>query len=193
MILNIEIVPYEVYRNRQTTDAAAWPPGETNSLGVIAALPAGAADEFLGFTSPEADLFRLTGPGGDPARLAAEAVIERLLHQAARRQGGASGLCRAVLITAAGRLPANIGYEDALHHLRQSVEALAIGADVLGVELWLETPAADLLLSPLEMRELIDTINNARCYVCVNTAHVSRFSRVEDWLAVLGRRVAALR
>ena len=89
----------------------------------------------------------------------------------------------------AGRLD----YAEAAHVIYTGLRDMRHAVESSGVRLNLEAGRSGLLLSPLQMREMIDAINSWAVGACVNTATVCAFSRPADWLTTLGRRVRVLR
>jgi hexulose-6-phosphate isomerase len=57
----------------------------------------------------------------------------------------------------------------------------------------LETGIEGGLLSPFELRDIIDTSNSWAVGACVDVARISRLGPPGDWIRVLNRRVSAVR
>ena len=79
----------------------------------------------------------------------------------------------------------NFSYE-LLHHARFDAEAT-------GVAVALEAGVDGYLLSPVELREIIDAANSWAVGVCVDLAHIARIGSPADWLRTLRTRVHAVR
>jgi len=84
-------------------------------------------------------------------------------------------------------------YQAALNFAYQLLRQARFDAEATGVALALEAAAGGSLLSPVELRELIDAANSWAVGACVDTRRVRRVGRVADWLATLGHRVHAFR
>lgn len=66
-------------------------------------------------------------------------------------------------------------------------------AERCGVMIALETGAHGHLLSPIELREVIDAVNSWAIGVCVDVNRIAGFSHPADWIGTLGRRIQAIR
>jgi len=97
-----------------------------------------------------------------------------------------------VTIIPAGRTAPDCDYELAFHHVFQKIRNLVRHAESLSVRFAIENPPAGLLLSPLEMRDLLDALNSPFLGACLNLDHAERFSRASDWLKILDRRIFAI-
>ena len=84
-------------------------------------------------------------------------------------------------------------YQDALNFAYDLLRRLRYEAEATGVALALEPGIGDALLSPTELRDLIDAASSWAVGVCVDVAHVARIGLPSDWLLTLGRRVHAVR
>ena len=84
-------------------------------------------------------------------------------------------------------------YEQAFNSLFDSLERLSEIAERESVMLAMENPGSGLLLSPLELRELIDEINSPYFGICFNPDNVGQSGDPIDWLRILDKRVIALR
>ena len=85
------------------------------------------------------------------------------------------------------------GYTEVLNAVAEGVQDLFETAERCGVVLAVRAPFAGALLSPVEVRELVDSVGTAWVGVCVDVESLVTIGRAEDWLKVLGRRVAAVR
>ena len=84
-------------------------------------------------------------------------------------------------------------YEQAFNSLFDALERLSEIAERESVMLAMENPGSGLLLSPLELRELIDEINSPYLGICFNPDNVGRSGDPIDWLRILDKRVIGLR
>ncbi len=143
-------------------------------------------------TSTQFDLFTLAGLDGEPNQTAARDTVIQFLHRAS-----SGNLDSMVLISAHDRHSVDqVGvndYETAFNSLFQILTELAAAAENLSAPLACENPAAGLLLSPLELRDFIDQINNPYVGVCLNPMHAARLGNPLDWLNILDQRILALR
>ena len=55
--------------------------------------------------------------------------------------------------------------------------------------LGIKNPADAFLLSPVEMRDLVDRVGSPWVQVCLDTAAVQRHGFPADWVETLGRRI----
>lgn len=133
------------------------------------------------FTAPEA---------GDRARAYERAVaaLDRARWLGAR-----------VLVVAAGVVgewnaprPA-VRYEDALLYAYNALRALAYEGEARNVMIAVENGWDRFLLSPVEMRELIDHVNSAWIRVSLSVGHALAFGYPQDWIATLGSRIVCVR
>lgn len=79
----------------------------------------------------------------------------------------------------------NYAYE-LLYHARFETEAA-------GVAVALEAGANSCLLSPVELRQIIDAANSWAAGVCIDVARIRRIGSPTDWLRILTARVHAVR
>ena len=84
-------------------------------------------------------------------------------------------------------------YEEALNFAYQLLHGARYDAEATGVALALEAAAGGCLLSPVELREIIDAANSWAVGACVDVARIARIGQPEDWLATLGRRIHSVR
>ncbi len=85
-----------------------------------------------------------------------------------------------------------IGYQDALNETWQVMRALAFPAEAAGCTLAIRAPLDGCLLSPVETRDLIDSVNAAKPGVCIQADALTNVGRLDDWLATLHQRVVAV-
>jgi L-ribulose-5-phosphate 3-epimerase len=84
-------------------------------------------------------------------------------------------------------------YEQTFNLVFESLEILGGWADRQAVYLAIENPGSGFLLSPLELRGMIDEINNPYLGVCFNPHYAKRLGDSLDWLNILNRRVISVR
>jgi hexulose-6-phosphate isomerase len=81
------------------------------------------------------------------------------------------------------------GYADALVRTYQALERLVPEAERRGVVIALENVWNSFLLSPVELRDLIDRVNAAWVGAYLDVGNVLKYGFPEDWILTLGRRV----
>ena len=96
----------------------------------------------------------------------------------------------AVVVRAADESGVLASYEEAMNNLFYSLEILCRSADNAGVWLLIENPKAGLMLSPLEMRDIIDNMSCPWVGVYFNKKNVAGV-KVEDYQRILGKRIIA--
>ena len=82
-----------------------------------------------------------------------------------------------------------VRYDHAYEHLRDSLQALAPEAEQLGVSVLIENIWNMFLLSPLEMRQLIDEVASPQVAVLFDTGNIVQFGFPEQWIRILGSRI----
>lgn len=82
-----------------------------------------------------------------------------------------------------------VDYERAWDRTVAALRELAPHAEGAGVTLMVEPIWNMFLLSPLEMRRLIDEVGSEFCGVLLDTGNVTLFGFAEQWIRILGRRV----
>lgn len=95
--------------------------------------------------------------------------------------------------TAATAAESALRYGEAAHIVYAVLRDLRNEIESSGVMLNVASGAYGLLLSPLEMRQMIDATNSWAIGACVDVAQVSTFSRPADWITCLGSRIRAVR
>ncbi len=147
-------------------------------------------------TSNDYDLFDLAGEhGGDgdhhTRRDEALARFHDILHLLEARPGRRDML---VLITAGDHRHHLVrAYETAFNQLYAAVKELLEHAAEHSITLALENPGGGILLSPLELRELIDVYNSPFVRIAYNPHHAARLGDAIDWLRLLNARAIAVR
>jgi hexulose-6-phosphate isomerase len=81
-------------------------------------------------------------------------------------------------------------YETALTRTYHALQQLMPEAERRGVTLAVENMWNSFLLSPLEMRDLIDRVNSAWVGVYLDVGNLLRYGMPEDWIRILGRRLS---
>ena len=84
-------------------------------------------------------------------------------------------------------------YQEAINFTSELLRQLRFGAEAAGVALALEGGADGCLVSPVELRELINAANSWAVGVCIDVNRIARISAPTDWLATLSHRVQAVR
>lgn len=84
-------------------------------------------------------------------------------------------------------------YQEAINLAYQLLHRVRMDAEGSGVVVALEAGRGGCLLSPVELREIIDAANSWAVGACVDAAHVARFSSPADWIRTLAGRLYAVR
>jgi hexulose-6-phosphate isomerase len=153
-------------------------------------IAARAAGEGIAFPSLEIAPLQYSLTADDAAERSRGAEVVRRALSAARILG-----CPGVLI-----IPGYVGkmwdpgtdqvdYEDAWDRTLASLRELAGCAEDMGVSMLVEPIWNMFLLSPLEMRSLIDAVESPACGVLLDTGNVSLVGFAEQWIRILGPRV----
>jgi hexulose-6-phosphate isomerase len=82
-----------------------------------------------------------------------------------------------------------VRYDLAFDRLREALHALAPAAEELGVTILIENIWNMFLLSPLEMRALVDDVGSPQVGVLFDTGNVVQFGFPEQWIRILGPRI----
>ncbi len=85
-----------------------------------------------------------------------------------------------------------VRYDLAYERTRAGLAELAADAERLGVSILVENIWNKFLLSPLEMRGLIDAIGSPRIGALLDTGNVLAFGYPEQWIRILGPRIMEL-
>jgi len=122
-------------------------------------------------------------------RAQGEATVRRALHIAAAM--AAPGV---LVIPGYVGLPWDpsvkpVRYDLAYDRLRSSLQALAPAAEHLQTAILIENIWNMFLLSPLEMRRLIDEVASPQVGVLFDTGNVIQFGFPEQWIRILGSRI----
>jgi hexulose-6-phosphate isomerase len=82
-----------------------------------------------------------------------------------------------------------VGYADALARSFEMLRQLREDAEDCGVHIAIENVPNRFLLSPIEMRDLIDRVNSPWVGVYFDTGNAVPFGYPQDWISVLGPRI----
>lgn len=126
----------------------------------------------------------------------ADAALRRRSEQAvvAALDRAAWSNCEALLLPTLpdGRMPhPSTDYESAYAHLLESLLRLRFEAQARAVRLALLSTER-FLLSPLEMRRLVDEVNSPWFCAALRPCAIARTTRPADWVVALGHRAAHL-
>ncbi len=84
---------------------------------------------------------------------------------------------------------APVNYEDAYHRTAEALSQLGEHAGKLGMAVHLENIWNMFLLSPLEMRSLIDQVGSPHVGVLLDVGNCVQFGFPEQWIKILGPRI----
>lgn len=82
-----------------------------------------------------------------------------------------------------------VRYDLAYDRTQQALGELAPHAETLGVSILVENIWNKFLLSPLEVRTLIDAVDSPRVGVLLDTGNLIAFGYPEQWVRILGSRI----
>lgn len=82
-----------------------------------------------------------------------------------------------------------VPYEDAYQRTLESLHELATNAEELNLAMLVEPIWNMFLLSPLELRNLIDEVGSPSCGVLLDTGNVALWGFAEQWIRILGLRI----
>jgi len=83
-----------------------------------------------------------------------------------------------------------VDYEDAWNRTVENLHGMKGYAEELGVTIGVENVWNNFLMSPLEMRVLIDEIDSPRVRVYLDVGNVVKFGFPEMWIKALGNRIS---
>jgi len=107
--------------------------------------------------------------------------------------GGAIATVRPAHNAAGGQDAEVASYADALWRTHEALIALRLPMESSGVSVGVEAAADGFLLSPVELRDLLDRINSPCFAACLNLADVARIGRPLDWIGTLRHRIGCVR
>ncbi len=84
-------------------------------------------------------------------------------------------------------------YQHGLNFTYGLLRHVRLDAESAGVVIALESACGRCLLSPVELREIIDGVNSWAVGACIDVQRVATFSSPVDWIRTLKRRVHAVR
>lgn len=82
-----------------------------------------------------------------------------------------------------------VRYDLAYNRLAESLQTLAPEAEALGLDILIENIWNMFLLSPLEMRTLVDDVRSPNVGVLFDTGNIVAFGFPEQWIRILGSRI----
>lgn len=82
-----------------------------------------------------------------------------------------------------------VRYDLAYERTLEALAELAPTAERLGTTIMIENIWNQFLLSPLEMRTLIDAVGSARVRVLFDVGNIIQFGYPEQWIEILGSRI----
>lgn len=82
-----------------------------------------------------------------------------------------------------------VPYEDAYQRTLECLCSLTAKAESLDVAMLLEPIWNMFLLSPLELRDLVDGVASPSCGILFDTGNVTLWGFAEQWIEILGKRI----
>jgi hypothetical protein len=159
-------------------------------VGSIVAVPLAPADR-RGGDDPCPVLAIATGCREVQLDSAVEAVTNLL--QLASRAGVTVLNLRLPPLALASESTGFARYQDALNFTYQLLRGLGLQAESTGVVIAVEAAYGRWLLSPVELRELLDAANSWAIGACIDLARVSAVGAPIDWITTLTHRIKAVR
>ncbi|MFW6457603.1 MAG: sugar phosphate isomerase/epimerase family protein [Planctomycetota bacterium] len=86
----------------------------------------------------------------------------------------------------------HVSYDIAYSNMKASIEELIPVAEQYGVSIAIENVWNKVLLSPIEMRDFIDSFDSNYVKSYFDVGNVIRTGYAEDWIRILGERIAAV-
>ena len=88
--------------------------------------------------------------------------------------------------------PEHVPYDICYERMQEEIKKLIPAAEEAGVTIGVENVWNKVLLSPLEMRDFVDSFDSqwVRCYLDVGNMIIS--GHAEDWVRILGSRIASV-
>jgi len=104
----------------------------------------------------------------------------------------ASILGASALLVVPGVVTENVSYIEALERSKESLSRVVKLAEEMNVILAIENVGNRFLLSPLEMRDFVDSFNSdyVKAYFDVGNVLILRQGYPQDWIRILGKRIA---
>jgi len=90
--------------------------------------------------------------------------------------------------TAADHVPYDVCYE----RMQEGIKQLVPTAEQVGVNMGIENVWNKVLLSPLEMRDFIDSFDSERVSAYFDVGNVIVTGYAEDWIKILGSRITSV-
>lgn len=131
------------------------------------------------------------GSADPDTRAQARDLTLRMLDRAAWLGAPAILVIPAVVGKASDRAPA-VSYADALNRTYDALSELSHQAEDRGVVIGLENVWNRFLLSPIELRDLIDRINSPWVGAYLDVGNLLALGYPTDWITTLGRRVCCV-
>jgi len=88
---------------------------------------------------------------------------------------------------------ASTRYRDAINFVYQLLSRCRLDAEAAGVAIGLEAAAGGCLVSPVELRELLNAVNSWSVGACVDTHRIGGRASPADWALTLTHRVHTVR
>jgi len=85
-----------------------------------------------------------------------------------------------------------VHYGEALARAAGALRGLWPEAEMRGVRIAVRNACGRFLLSPVEMRELIDQVNSPWVAACFDVGNVRHIGYPQDWIATVARRIACV-
>jgi hypothetical protein len=86
-----------------------------------------------------------------------------------------------------------MAYAIALNAVHRCLTLFREEAEIAGVILAVRAPYCGCLLSPVEVRDLIDSVNACSVGICLDLPTLEACGRLQDWLDTLKHRIVAVR
>ena len=119
-------------------------------------------------------------------------MVERSLQAAAWLGVKALLVVPGYLAPLGGDPRVHVPYEVALDRIRDGIRQLVPTAERVGVTLGIENVWNRVLLSPLEMRDFIDSFGSERVGSYLDVGNMILFGYAEDWVRILGPRICCV-
>jgi len=94
-----------------------------------------------------------------------------------------------VTLTTMGRLQENLYYDDAYNNVISALKTIAPEAKRIGVRLAVEFIWNGFLFSPLEMKRLLDTVNDPFIGFYFDPGNMAVFQFPQHWARILGKHI----